>query len=105
MSGGEEKPGLIVRSMATPRIHPHLKSFIHSIVVAEMSGNKPSKWKELLMREVQGNILARIQEIQDQSDLVRVTREEVGKSERELSLTLEVIRHTIQELPVEVLKR
>lgn len=57
------------------------------------------------MREVQGNILARIQEIQDQSDLVRVTREEVGKSERELSLTLEVIRHTIQELPVEVLKR
>lgn len=105
MSKGVEKHGVIVSLMTAPKIHPHLKSFIHSIVVAEMSGNKPSKWKELLMREVQGNILARIHEIKDQNDLARVTKEEVGKSEQDLSLTLEVIKHTIQELPVEVLKR
>lgn len=87
------------------KIHPHLKSFIHSVIVAEMPDGKPSKWKELLMREVQGNILARINEVKDKNDLARVTKEEVGKSERDLSLTFEVIKQTIQELPLEVLKR
>jgi nitrogen regulatory protein PII-like uncharacterized protein len=96
--------GPIVSEMAT-KIHPHLKSFIHSIVVAEMSGSKPSKWKELLMREVQSSILGRLEEVKSQEDLTRVTKEEVRKVEHDLSLTLGMIRDTIQELPLEILKR
>ena len=91
--------------MTIKRIHPHLKSFIHSVVVSEMAGNKPSKWKEILMREVQSNILERLGEIENQEDLARVTKEEVNKSEREFCLTLNLIKDTLQELPVEVLKQ
>lgn len=70
-----------------------------------MSETKPTKWKEILMREVQENILGRLGEIESQDDLVRVTKEEVTKSEKEFSLTLNLIRDTLQELPVEVLKQ
>lgn len=89
--------------MAT-KIHPHLKSFIRSVVAAEVLGKKTGKWQEQLMRDVQGNILERLEEIKSQADLERVTTEEIKKLQGDFSLTLEMIGRTLQQLPIELLK-
>jgi mannitol-1-phosphate/altronate dehydrogenase len=95
--------------MSTPKakIHPHLKSFIHSVVVAEsgMGGTKEVKWKESLMRQIQGNVLERLEEIRTQTDLERITHEEVQKLAKDFSLTLDMVGRTLQQLPLGVLKQ
>lgn len=90
------------------KVHPHLKSFIRSVVASEVLGSskKPgnNKWQEHLMRDVQSNILDRLGEIGSQADLERVTLEEVRKLQGDFSLTLERIGRTLQQLPIELLK-
>lgn len=90
------------------KVHAHLKSFIHSVVIAEMSGLdsvKSSRWKENLMREVQGSVLDRLGEIKQQSDLERITTEEVGKVQMEFVRTLEMVGKVLQQVPVDVLRQ
>lgn len=91
-----------------PKIHAHLKSFIHSVVIAEMCGHdsvKSSRWKENLMRQVQGSVLDRLGEIKQQSDLERITTEEVGKVQMEFVRTLEMVGKVLQQVPVDVLRQ
>lgn len=86
------------------KVHPHLKSFIRSVIAAEAFGKKAGKWQEQLMRDVQSNILERLEEIKSQADLEKVTTEEVKKLQGDFTLTLEMIGRTLQQLPIELLK-
>lgn len=95
-------------STSKTKVHAHLKSFIHSVVIAEMSGlgsAKASIWKEKLMRQVQGSVLDRLNEIKQQSDLERITSEEVHKVQTEFVRTLEMVGKVLQQVPVDVLKQ
>lgn len=89
------------------KIHPHLKSFIHSVVISELStaGKRNRKsWQEDLMRQVQGKILERVEEITTSSDLQRITTEEIKKLQEDFSLTLEIVGRTLQQVPLNLLK-
>jgi hypothetical protein len=91
------------------KIHPHLKSFIHSVVMAEMTlpgqTKRSVQWKENLMRQVQSNVLERIDEVQSQADLEKITLEEVKKFKEDFVGILELIGQTLKQVPVEVLKQ
>lgn len=94
---------------AKPKIHPHLKSFIHSVVLAEMSipgqSKKSSQWKENLMRQVQSNVLERLDEVQCQTDLEKVTHEEIKKVKDDFTGLMDLMGHTLKQVPVEMLKQ
>lgn len=94
--------------MRKNKIHPHIKSFIHSVVMAEMSPVGPSKsyiWKESLMKEVQEHILDRLNEVKTQEDLAKVTSEEINKLSVDFKSTLEMINLTLRQIPVDILKQ
>lgn len=101
---------MLVTGMSTKtKIHPHLKSFIHSVVMAEMTlpgqSKKSSQWKEDLMRQVQGNVLERLDEVASQQDLIRVTQEEIRRFREDFVGILDLIGQTLGQVPLDVLKQ
>lgn len=73
--------------------------------MSEVIGGKPSKWLESLMREVQLKILNRASEIETAKDLERVTTEEMQKVSNDLTLTLQLVGNTLQQVPIEFIKQ
>lgn len=90
------------------KVHPHLKAFIHGVVMAEMSEIGPSKsyqWKENLMRQIQTNVLERLDELKTQGDVERITLEETQKVQNDFIRTLDMVKRTLQQVPVDILKK
>lgn len=91
------------------RLHPHLKSFIRSVVQAELAKPGESKrntmWAEKLFRDVEDGVLSRLHEVSTQADLKRVTREEVSKFHAELNALMELVGRTLEQLPLDLLKK
>lgn len=90
------------------RLHPHLKSFIHSVVQAEVARvgetRKHTMWAEKLFRDVEEGVLSRIEEVQNQADLQRVTREEVARCKDEFASLMDIVGKTLEHIPLDLLK-
>jgi hypothetical protein len=90
------------------KLHPHLKSFIRSVVQAELAKPGDTKrntmWAEKLFRDVEDGVLGRISEIETQDDLRRVTREEVSKFQVELKALMDLVGRTLEQVPLDLLK-
>lgn len=91
------------------RLHPHLKAFIHSVVQAEVARVGETKrhtlWAEKLFHDVEDGVLSRIEEVKDQADLKRVTREEVARFKDEFSSLMDLVGRTLEQLPLDLLKQ
>lgn len=66
---------------------------------------KSAQWKEDLMRQVQGNVLERLDEVASQQDLIRVTQEEVRRFRDDFASVLDLIGQTLGQVPLDVLKQ
>lgn len=94
--------------MKARKLHPHLKSFISSVVHAEIAKagetRRDTMWAEKLIRDVEEGVLCRVDEINTQSDLQKITREEVAKFQHEFSSLMELVGRTLEQIPLELLK-
>jgi hypothetical protein len=61
-------------------------------------------WAEKLIRDVEEGVLERVGEIQTQSDLQKITREEVAKFQREFISLMELVGRTLEQIPLDLLK-
>ena len=89
------------------KIHPHLKAFIHSVVLTEMSGLGPSKayaWKENVMRQVQSAVLDNLENISSPQDLEKVIDGEVQNIKADFDKTLNMVAMTLKQVPIRILK-
>lgn len=96
----------LLRYMAA-RLHPHLKAYIHSVVMTEMAELGPSKayvWKENLMKQVQTAVLDNLEAISSQQDLEKVIDGEILNIKSEFDRTLDMVGRTLKQVPIEVLK-
>lgn len=93
--------------MAT-KLHPHLKNFIKSVVLAEVSSIGPSKsylWKEELMKQVQMEVMDKIDSIQTKEDMDKIIDTKVLELKKDMSRVLDMIGNTLKNVPLEVLKK
>ena len=90
------------------KLHPHIKSFIHSVVLAEMASLGPSKdyqYKETMMKKVQEAVLDSLDNIRTKEDMDRVISARVQDLRVELSKTLDMIESVLKQIPLEVIKQ
>jgi hypothetical protein len=90
------------------KIHPHLKAFIKSVVLAEMSNIGPSKsylYKEELMKEIQGAVLENLDSIQSKEDMDKVIDDKTSFLKEEMNRVIQMINNTMKNVPLEVLKK
>lgn len=91
------------------KIHPHLKAFIRSVVMTEMSGGiGPSKgymWKEQLMKQVQAAVLDSLDAISSPADLEHVIDGEIQNIKADFDKTLDMVGMTLKQVPLDVLKQ
>ena len=89
------------------KIHPHLRAFIHSVVLTEMAELGPSKaymWKENLMKQVQAAVLDNLENISSTQDLEKVIDGEIFNIKSEFDRTLDMIGRTLKQIPLSVLR-
>lgn len=94
--------------MAGSKLHPHLKNFIRSVVLAEVSSIGPSKsyqWKETIMRDLQSHIIDNIEAINTKEDLDAIINSKIQELKQDMNKVLDMIGHTLKNVPVDVLKR
>lgn len=92
------------------KLHPHLKHFIHSVILTELNESiGPSKkyeYKEAIMREVQQMIIDRIDEVQNQQELSLLVDNVVLEfKKKQIEPLLEMISRVIKQVPLDVLKK
>lgn len=92
----------------TAKLHPHIKHFIRSVVLAEMSAVGPSKsylWKEELFKKVQEAILEKLETIQTKEDMSLIIDNKIVELKQEIDKTLTMIGNTLKQVPLEIIKR
>lgn len=90
------------------KIHPLLKSYIHSIVMTEMSSLGPSKnyaWKESVMKQVQSAVLDNLNNITTPEELEKVIDGEIQNIKADFDRTLSMVASTLKQVPIEVLRK
>jgi uncharacterized protein (DUF4213/DUF364 family) len=90
------------------KIHPHLKSFIKSVVLAEMSTIGPSKtylWKETLMKEVVSSILEKLDNCESEEKLKEELSLQIKAKKIEINEAFDMIESTLGHVPLNVFKR
>jgi hypothetical protein len=90
------------------KLHPHLKAFIKSVVLAEMSNVGPSKsylYKEELMKEVQTAVMDNIETIQTKEDMDKVIDQKTKILREEMDRVIQMINNTMKNVPLDVLKK
>ena len=92
--------------MAKRKIHPHLKHFIHEIVMSSLAPTgsvKENHWKEEIIKQIEIRVLDRLDEIKTTEDLKIVVEEQLQKFSQELKEICDVTKNVLVMTPIEVL--
>lgn len=94
--------------MPNVKIHPHIKNFIHSVVLSELHGTGTGKdylWKEEVFKNIERHILENISSINTKEDMEKEIDKRTKLLKEELNKVLEMASGTLKNIPIDIIKK